>query len=77
MFCALFILRLCVRPSMRYSAGKSTNLLFLLKTQCKIRVNLGFREFCKGEITVLHREEKNFAKRLKRVLLHVTFFQQF
>ena len=30
MFCALFILRLCVRPSMRYSAGTSTNLLFLL-----------------------------------------------
>ena len=32
--------------------------LVLLMTQCKIRVNLGFREFCKGEITVLHRDEK-------------------
>ena len=28
-------------------------------TQCKIRVNLGIREPCKGEITILHREPKN------------------
>jgi len=29
------------------------------KTQCKIRVNLGFTEPYKGEITVLHRKNKN------------------
>ena len=37
----------------------------MLKTQCKIRVNLGFTEPYKGELTVLHNDKK--IKKLKNL----------